>query len=107
MPQDQFAQLLELLEGKVRSQRCLEALFALDSNADIRLHNHANVVATVADSRNALASCVVLQGFAYFSLLRWGASADAHAWRLNRCVEEGVSCLLVVKDGVEGLAVND
>lgn len=49
VPQDQPAKLLELVDGEVSGERGLHALLAHDSDADIRLKNHAHIVAAVTD----------------------------------------------------------
>jgi len=58
VPEYELAQLAELFEGKVGSQGRLEALFPLNANANVGFHNHADIVAAVADRSDALAARV-------------------------------------------------
>lgn len=58
MPAKQLAEVAELENGEVGCQRGLFAFFADDANADVGSLDHADVVATVANAADALASVV-------------------------------------------------
>jgi len=71
VPKYKLAKLAELFEREVGSKGCLKSFFAFNTNTYISLHYHANIVTAIADSSDALATSVYLEGLADFSFLSW------------------------------------
>jgi len=69
VPKYEFSQLAELFEREVRCESGLKTLFAFDTDANIRLHDHAYIVAAVTDRSDSLSTSVVFEGLANFSFL--------------------------------------
>ena len=93
MPQDELSQLAELLEREVRGEGGLHTFFTLNSNANVRLEDHTNIIASISDTGNPFSIGVVLECLADISLLSWGASTNTDTRCLDGLVEELVTCL--------------
>ena len=59
VPEHKLAELTELFKGKVTCEGSLKAFFTLNADAHIRLHDHTDIISTVTDTSDALASCVL------------------------------------------------
>lgn len=105
VPKDQLVKVLELVDREVGSQRRLLTLFADNTDANVGLEDHADVVTSIADSSSPLASrSGNLLGDD--GLLGGTASADANTRRLARLREEVVLELLVAENHVKSATVN-
>ena len=94
MPEYESPQVLELVDGEIRGKGSLLTLFSNDTNADIRLQDHAHIITSVADSCGSfagiLSDLLSDQGF-----LRWRASTDTNRWGLCRLLEEPLFKLFI------------
>jgi hypothetical protein len=68
-----------MVDGEVGGQSGLHSLLADDSDSDICLKDHADVVAAVAHRGNPLAAGEFLEQPDNICLLSWAASADTEA----------------------------
>jgi hypothetical protein len=85
----------------------LHTFFALNANTTVSFENHANIVAAIADTSDALAASEAAHQFGDVCLLSRGASADADAWRAHSLLEETKFKILVIHDCRQGTAVNN
>jgi len=89
VPQDKPAKLLEFIDGEVRGERCLHALFTDDTHTNVRLQNHTDIVTTITNRACTLASeltNLVRNG----GLLSRAATTNTDRGRLRRTPKEAL-----------------
>ena len=99
VPQHQLVEVFELIDGEVSSERRLLSFFSNDTDANVGLEDHADVISSVTNSGGPLAS----RGRNLLrddSLLSGTTSAHTNTRRLGSLREEVALKLLVAKDDV-------
>ena len=73
MPEEQINQVLELIDGEIRTEGCLFAFFADDTDTNICCEDHADIVTSIPDTKGFLLS-IELDAICHIGLLGWRAS---------------------------------
>jgi hypothetical protein len=79
--------MAKLKHGEISSKRGLFAFFANNSKSNISLHYHGNIIATISNTGNSLAS-EMLNILGNNSLLGWTATTNADRLCILRNTEE-------------------
>jgi len=87
MPQDQTSKKFELVDREVCCERRLLAFFSDDTDTNVSLLDHANIVAAISNAASSLAS-ELCNFLSYQTLLSWTAPAYADARSLGSCRPE-------------------
>lgn len=105
MPDDKLLDVAELGHGKIGSERSLHTFFAHDTKTDIGFLDHGDIITTVTNACDNLASAL-LDLDCNDSFLRWTASADADSFCRLGHIEEFLAKLLIGDNDAQCSAID-
>jgi hypothetical protein len=68
MPQNELTEVAELSQAKVRRKTCLHPFFSNNTNSNVSFLDHRDIVSSISDTSNSLAS-LYAQVLSYDSFL--------------------------------------
>lgn len=93
--QDQSVQEFELAEAKITHSCCCVSLLAQDSNSDVGLLDHSDIIAAITNCQNCKFH-LILDKLDNSSLLFWRASTEDHRLSLIEKVDVQFNALWII-----------
>lgn len=93
MPDEKFCQITELFDREISGERCLSSFLSNDTDTNVGGLDHGDVVATIADTADALLG-VLADEPGYICFLRWGTTACNDGRKLDGDGDEVVTVVL-------------